>query len=1561
MPMAPAGSAARPPLAVFAAGLAWISWRAAEVGWAPAGPWSPPPPPPAVALAAEGWCLEGAPAWLEAVCPPAQECPACPARARPQVDLPGHSETELLIWLVGSPLLTHLIGLGPVELREGILRGLRACETECRVGQRPVMPELARDPGGELAPIVRLFGGSFPPMRSRPPSMAIGSEVGVRRAPFVEATSGHGLAFLDEGYARAVQMRIEDIPIPAYAETRAAGLRQLLGAASAGAGVGLRDRLGRPPLSGPEETPSAAEAVAPIEGEDVRLLAADFDGQGERFKPWREAVHEITQEEFSDQPLDAPPSALATCKSMPRVGVAHELRCICEDLYMAGCYDQVNLGGLMVLEVLCNRLAGIVAARSNPQRVQWELAKYYTAGFQGAGGRPGLAASRGQRGLFPLPLLAPDSACPGRGRGRLSMASDALKALNWMAGSKGLLWADRGPDVVPDSMQADAQGRVRELADSWHPRPSHLSDEAALRKLLQGHSPCRAAGCPTRATSSKLDLVSLLGSVQECTLIRDVAPLEVIGFLEDYQERMLAPSIDVYETAPYFDPVLKFNQKVGLFTVEKDGGAAQRLIVDARRANECFKAPPGVSPLCSEELSRVGVELPADAPLGSERAVELLSDFYLAVGLSDVSNCFHRLRVPAWLSESVGRALEQLGGGFNRESLLLHKSELSRAGIVALGTELDGTALRTRVTPQRLWNIYAALEELLRRKRASAWSVQVVLGHCTFAALCCRGLLSVFHSVRALVERGQSLMIFVVSDRLRCWNDLVVQIDSSLEGYAVAQAFWPLDAVREVGRTSERQRFRRVGSHRARESALETAGFRQQAGGGWSVASGADEWDCDEPPSEAARDWEVDDQSFPEVPASLLKPDLRRLVRVQKWKRVEGILIKEARALVKGHASLANQRRTTLRPQDVQLALRDRLGCSRQELALPENDEQLSRGPTLADVGESSSTDDEARPGPGAGRRAVLKRRGHQRRRKFLDLALATAALGTTTFFEPSSVTPKVLERCETEVGGFIGFVGSRPLVRDEKADATLVDYFNFLFSIGWDANKGEQVPAGPVCLAPEFSRAAWRLVERGLLQMAAFLLVSSGAREESVWTFTYPQYLMEFKAALAELEISETIGPYQTMHSGPSIDIARRYRTASEAARRDAPLAGHFKGRYILDLYSGTAGVARAAVQQGRNARAFDRARGPAEDMTSDRVLSRLGAAIRRGEVLGAAMGPPCDDRGGAAEHGVVVEVPQVEFHKLTNLVPKVTVVEEPTLVDVPYVQTVTEARPNLVRQDLQRHVPRLTVREELQVVPKPVTRVVEETVQVPVASPPRPIVHIKAKVDVVEDVQQVKVPTQVISSEEVVEVPYDLYVVREEVHLKPQIERIVKDVVIPYAQEEIVEVPEERVSTRVVEVPQFTTIVNRRHIPSFVNGTGKPSPAVTREAMAAQEAHEERLWVEVNELRVKNEQLAEHCSQQKLELEQCHARVNAMVDDLSEEKRKQFELSVKLKAASGHSYAGIVTTVVKQAYSPTAPAACGDSCAPTSALLDQVPHRGAAAAADPVPHDACRADASA
>ena len=53
------------------------------------------------------------------------------------------------------------------------------------------------------------------------------------------------------------------------------------------------------------------------------------------------------------------------------------------------------------------------------------------------------------------------------------------------------------------------------------------------------------------------------------------------------------------------------------------------------------------------------------------------------------------------------------------------------------------------------------------------------------------------------------------------------------------------------------------------------------------------------------------------------------------------------------------------------------------------------------------------------------------------------------------------------------------------------------------------------------------------------------------VWHFQYPAYLSEFKAAVKELGSTEYVIPYQSRHSGPSIDVARRLRTLAEVQRR--------------------------------------------------------------------------------------------------------------------------------------------------------------------------------------------------------------------------------------------------------------------------------------------------------------------------------------------------------------------------------------------------------------------------
>lgn len=71
----------------------------------------------------------------------------------------------------------------------------------------------------------------------------------------------------------------------------------------------------------------------------------------------------------------------------------------------------------------------------------------------------------------------------------------------------------------------------------------------------------------------------------------------------------------------------------GVFGVPKDGGAAIRLIVDARPANRLFVKPPSVTLPTPEHIARISCH--PDRPLFTLK--------------SDLDNCYHSIRAPAWL------------------------------------------------------------------------------------------------------------------------------------------------------------------------------------------------------------------------------------------------------------------------------------------------------------------------------------------------------------------------------------------------------------------------------------------------------------------------------------------------------------------------------------------------------------------------------------------------------------------------------------------------------------------------------------------------------------------------------------------------------------------------------------------------------------------------------------------------------------------------------------------------------------------------------------------------
>jgi hypothetical protein len=163
---------------------------------------------------------------------------------------------------------------------------------------------------------------------------------------------------------------------------------------------------------------------------------------------------------------------------------------------------------------------------------------------------------------------------------------------------------------------------------------------------------------------------------------------------------------------------------------------------------------------------------------------------------------------------------------------------------------------------------------LLKRGRCSGRVLEVVIGHCTFAALVNHMTLNVFHRVYRFIQscywspapfwRSVSdelvtflgVMWFLQSDWTLPWNPYVCAADSSTTGFGISHSLWPVDAVKSVRRVRERSRFWHVGAVGARESALQTAGFAFNAESErWGVAE-----------EEQLGDWDTDD-NFPEVPA----------------------------------------------------------------------------------------------------------------------------------------------------------------------------------------------------------------------------------------------------------------------------------------------------------------------------------------------------------------------------------------------------------------------------------------------------------------------------------------------------------------------------------------------------------------------------------------------------------------------------------------------------------------------------------------------------------------------
>ena len=155
--------------------------------------------------------------------------------------------------------------------------------------------------------------------------------------------------------------------------------------------------------------------------------------------------------------------------------------------------------------------------------------------------------------------------------------------------------------------------------------------------------------------------------------------------------------------------------------------------------------------------------------------------------------------------------------------------------------EIDGASGIIRVRPDRLARTRQAVLGLLKRGRASAGALSVLVGHCTWGMILRRDVLSIFNAVYrfmgsvgpqpvplwASVVRELSAAVALIplwsaSTRAR-WYPRVYASDASPFGKGVCVKEVSPTLSSEVGRVAERWRYRYGDAVRARSHALDDA------------------------------------------------------------------------------------------------------------------------------------------------------------------------------------------------------------------------------------------------------------------------------------------------------------------------------------------------------------------------------------------------------------------------------------------------------------------------------------------------------------------------------------------------------------------------------------------------------------------------------------------------------------------------------------------------------------------------------------------------------------------
>ena len=254
---------------------------------------------------------------------------------------------------------------------------------------------------------------------------------------------------------------------------------------------------------------------------------------------------------------------------------------------------------------------------------------------------------------------------------------------------------------------------------------------------------------------------------------------------------------------------------------------------------------------------------------------------------------------------SVNQGLRRISDTLRAWGLTVHEIEEAQPSADFVGLHFDGTGGYVSIKPKRIAKIRSAINELLRLQFCSGRTLQLLLGHCTWAILARREGLALLSSCYAFMhQNGErhcrlwpsvrkeltwiSALLPLMRMRVNSgWAKEVTASDSSPWGVGVCHRFLDEHTVRSVGSVSERWRFKFEDATRARDHAL----LHDHSDEASVVAALL-------PGTTGAPSSFIRDLGFHEVPGPIMEKQPWSVVWSRPWQFAGNILHTEARALV---------------------------------------------------------------------------------------------------------------------------------------------------------------------------------------------------------------------------------------------------------------------------------------------------------------------------------------------------------------------------------------------------------------------------------------------------------------------------------------------------------------------------------------------------------------------------------------------------------------------------------------------------------------------------------------